>query len=97
MTAGMTTVAFAAAPSYFPVVGVKHDGSDTWNHAFIINDDVANGGLDGNEVLEGGDELDIPVLIVKDADDNGKLNDGDSLAAFDRIYDYKTSNVKGLC
>ena len=94
MTAGMTTVAFAAAPSYFPVVGVKHDGSDTWNHAFIINDDVANGGSDGNEVLEGGDELAIPVLIVKDADDNGKLNDGDSLAAFDRSYDYKTSNVK---
>ena len=29
MTAGMTTVAFAAAPSYFPVVGLTHDGSDT--------------------------------------------------------------------
>ena len=87
MAAGMTTVAFAATGDKTPVVGLAEgNGSQTYNRAFVLNEDGdATVGLDPNTILEGGDEIAIPIAI---------RTEGVSVDWFDRDYDYKTSNVK---
>ena len=89
MTAGMTTVAFAAAGDQSPMVGQKPGvggASSDYNRAFVLDDEgVAAYGLDPNVILEGGDKIVIPVSI---------FTEEVSVDWFDRDSDYKTSNVK---
>ena len=89
MTAGMTTVAFAAAGDQSPMVGQKlgvGGASSDYNRAFVLDDEgVAAYGLDPNVILEGGDKIVIPVSI---------FTEEVSVDWFDRDSDYKTSNVK---
>lgn len=87
MTAGMTTVAFAATGDKTPVVGIAEgNGATAYNRAFVLNDEgYADAGLDPTTILEGGDEIAIPIAIQ---------TEGVSVDWFDRDYDYKTSNVK---
>ena len=87
MTAGMTTVAFAAAGDQTPVVGVEEGAAmGAYNRAFVLNvDGDADVGLDPTTILEGGDEIAIPIAI---------WTEESSVDWFDRDFDYKTSNVK---
>ena len=78
MAAGMTTVAFAVDQA--PVIGQNGD------RAYVIDsEDVASTGLDDGRILEGGDEIAIPIYIWEE---------GTGYHIFDRNFDYRTSNVK---
>ena len=101
MTAGMTTVAFAAPNDETPVVGVNADETSVLDSAvtpytdvFVIdeNGDAASklSALTADETLEGGDEIAIPIAIRVE----GSREDRATYYWFDRDYDYKTSNVK---
>ena len=96
MTAGMTTVAFAAAGDQTPMVGQKPDsGNQTatdHDYAYILNDeDVAYDRLDSHPVLESGDKIVVPISIFTEGNPGTTFND---YSWFDRNYDYKTNNVK---
>ena len=78
MAAGMTTVAFAVDQA--PVIGQNGD------RAYVIDsEDVASTGLDAGRVLEGGDEIAIPIYIWEE---------GTGYHIYDRDFDYNTKNVK---
>ena len=84
MTAGMTTVAFAAGKDV-PYVGVNANAA--YDYAYILNDeDVAYDRVDNHAVLEGGDKIVMPIWI---AEEGAAQN-----VAFDRNSDYKTRDVK---
>ena len=96
MTAGMTTVAFAKPNDETPVVGVEAQDSvldsdvKLNDSVFIINDDGHADEILDTEILEGGDEIAIPVVIRKEGSREGRAEYG----YFFRDRDYKTSNVK---
>ena len=100
MAAGMTTVAFADRGDMTPVVGVapttgsvKDDQVNNFDlTVYKLDDDGdAIGVLDPNvDVLEGGDQLAIPIGIRTES----KNENYGSYDWFDRNVDYKTSNVK---
>ena len=98
MAAGMTTVAFANLNDQTPVIGVdatsgnvQDDQITVFDHVFVLDDDGdAVATLDSvNDVLEGGDQLAIPIAIRTEAD----AENWGSYSWFSRNFDYKTSNV----
>ncbi len=85
MTAGMTTVAFADTGDQAPVVGLN-DLQAPYDTIYVLNDEGdATTVLKNTTILEGGDEIAIPIAI---------RTEGVGVDWYDRSYDYKTSNVK---
>ena len=73
MAAGMTTTAFAASLSDNVFVGVNAN-EDEWDKAYIINSDgEADTELKAGDILEGGDEIAIPILYYTDENENGNV------------------------
>ena len=78
MAAGMSTVAFAAGKADEVFVGLANDGSTEWDKAYTINaDGEADEELKNGEILEGGDEIAIPILYFIDDNENDAYDAGE--------------------
>ena len=98
MTAGMSTVAFADASDVVVdssdgvVVGVDSLGN-IYDKVFVINSDGEADAVYANEILEGGDEIAIPIMYGVDADDSDNV-EADELSWYTNSADYdKAVNV----
>ena len=90
MTAGMTSVAFAAAKSDEVFVGLSTDGSTEWNKVYKLNSDGVADEVLGSELLEGGDEIAIPISYFVDKNENGAY-DSDEFDWYTNGADYDKS------
>ena len=94
MTAGMTTVAFAAKPGDKNVmIGWNADGgnlSEASNVYYVINgDDVAE--VATGKTVEGGDEIAIPLVLWTDVDGDGSAS-GDTATPKDTYEWYRDTD-----
>lgn len=94
MTAGMTTVAFAAkAGDKNVMIGWSAEGgnlNDASNVYYVINsDDVAE--VATGKTVEGGDEIAIPLVLWTDVDGDGNAS-GDNTGAKDKYEWYRDTD-----
>ncbi len=93
MTAGMTTVAFAATKDSV-VIGVTGAGANMGenDYLYVLNDGVADN-YDSALLLEGGDQVAIPLVLWQDDESNAGMQ-ADELDWYTIDSDYdKTVNV----
>ena len=109
MTAGMTTVAFAAADGKYDGIAVGKDESNTaFTTVYVLSDSRAENVVDGTKdseksstgaLFEGGDRIAIPLIVWDDDDDtdpdkDGVLDSADTVKWYTKDVDYKKATLK---